>query len=242
MALESASAHGMARADGSSEMMATRMYPQVSLRETVEALLVPDLTGPLDELSDVLLHVAGLVARLRRCQGTPEPSATEWTSLDESFSRSISLTRALRERVQASRARGDYASVSHAAREVVGRLQGAMPDCISLSLRCPPGPAIVAGDRDALRRLMVALLDRALQGVAKGGTVELDVSEGKALPSHRPQPVVVIELCSSGTLEEHEERVGLALRRAVSALGGSVASRERARGGTVIAVRLPSAC
>jgi signal transduction histidine kinase len=225
-------------------MMAINRDTQASLRETVESLLAPEVMGPLDELTDALLMVSGAVARLRRQlepQGTP---SADLFALDQAFSRSIVLTRALRERLQARRSRGEYASVSHVAREVVGRLQGVLHDTVSLSLECPPGPAIVAADRSDLRRILAGLLETGIEAAPapEGGRVELEISEAEGEGAERQRRIVAIELRTSGSIEERNIRIAGAVRPLVRALGGTIAFREPLRGETVISLRLPSAC
>jgi signal transduction histidine kinase len=215
---------------------------RLALREAVQSLLAPEVTGPLDELSDALLQASSLLSRLRRRLRTEDANQGDLGSLDESFSRSIVLTRLLRERCQAPRARCEYTSLCHAAREVVGRLQEALPDRVSLSLRCSPGPAIVATDRENLRRLVLALLESALDALEGEGELELDVSEQTKPGGARGGPDILVELRSSGVVEEHDERIRTSAYPVVGALHGTIVFQKPSRGGTVIAIRLPCAC
>ncbi|MGO8995002.1 MAG: hypothetical protein ACLQVI_16935 [Polyangiaceae bacterium] len=213
----------------------------MTLREVVESLLAPEVMAPLDELADVLTIVSGTLGQLRR---TIDPNAapTELAVLDRSFSRSIVLTRELRERLQARRSRGEFTSLSHVARDVVGRLQGVVPDGITLTVACPPGPAIVAADRADMRRITVGLLETGIEAASGGGTLSLEVTETPGPPGERQRRVVQVELRSSAEINERDLRVGTAVRPVVRALGGTVTFREPLRGGTAISVRLPCAC
>jgi len=222
-------------------MAGSNIDPKLSLREVVESLLSPEVTGPLDELSDALLRASGLIAQLRRRIDAKDPIQWDCGSLDESFNRSIVLTRLLRERWLAPRARCEYASVCHAAREIVGRLQEALPDSVSLSLRCSPGPAIVCTDRVTLRCLILGLVESAIESLGDGGRLELQVSEGSKR-SGMSSRNVLIELRCSAVVSERAERIVAAAYPIVSALRGTLSFQEPPDGGTVIAVRLPCAC
>jgi len=223
-------------------MMASRKDPPISLREAVESILAPEVMGPLDELADVLLTVSGTITRLRRLLEPDGAQSAELGTLDRSFSRSIVLTRELRERLQARRPRGEYTSVSHVAREVVGKLQSVIPENLSLSVQCPPGPVIVAAERGDLRRVMVGLLESAIEAGAGAGRITLDISEAPGPPGERQRRIAQIELRSSAAIEERDVRIGAAARPIVRALGGTITFREPLRGGTAISVRLPCAC
>jgi signal transduction histidine kinase len=216
--------------------------PEVPLRAAIESLLAPEVIGPLDELTDALFLASSLLSRLRLRIDAQDPRSGEVSSLDESFARSIALTRTLRERCLAPRARGEYASLTHTAREVVGRLQGALPDGVSLSVRCPTSAAIVAADRSDLRRAIVALVESGLDALASRGTLDLDVSQGVGAVGEHGRRMVLLELRSSAVIDERDARLQASVRPFVRALGGTVILREPLRGGTVIAVRLPGAC
>jgi hypothetical protein len=223
-------------------MMATTKDSALSLREALESLLAPEVMGPLDELTDVLVMVSGTLGRLRRLVDPIGPASTELAVLDRSFSRSIVLTRELRERFQARRARGDYTSVSHLAREVVGRLQGVVPEGLSLSLQCPPGPAIVAAERADLRCVMAGLFECGVEAGEGGGKIDFEISEVSGPSGARERHIVQIEVRSSGPIEEQNMRIAAVVRPVVRSMGGTIAFRELLRGGTAIAVRLPCAC
>lgn len=222
--------------------MATSLDPGFPIRAALESLLAPEVTGPLDELTDTLFHASSLLSRLRLRIEAEDPRSGDVVSLDESFSRSIALTRTLRERFLAPRLRGEYSSVSHAAREVVGRLQGALPENISLGLRCPPGPAIVAADPGDLRRALVAMVETGIHAVARGGLLELEVSESSGAGGQRGRRMILLELTSSGAIGEGDARIQASVRPLVRTLGGTIVVRELLRGGTVVAIRLPGSC
>ena len=223
-------------------MMASSKGSPPSVREVVESLLAPEIMGPLDELSDVLLVVSAALGRLRRVLTPGGAHSVELTAIDQSFSRSIALTRELRERLQTRRPRGEYTSLSHVAREVVGRLQAALPEALSLALHCPPGPAIVAAERGELRRVVVGLLETGIAAASTGGLLELEVSDTQGPPGERARRVVQLELRCAQVIDEREIKLSTAVRPIVRALGGTMTLREPRRGGTAVSVRLPSAC
>jgi hypothetical protein len=225
-------------------MMASTKDTTISLREAIDALVTPEVMGPLDELAEVLLMISGTVARLRRKLDPQGTSGADLLMLDQSFSRSIVLTRALRERLQVRRGRGEYASVSHVAREVVGRLHGVVAGTMSVCLECPAGPAIVAADRSDVRRLLAGMLEIGIEAAHQGGTgrVDLDISEVQGPSGERRRRVVLVELRTAGTVAEGNVRLAGSVRPLVRALGGTMTIREVLRGGTAISVRLPCAC
>jgi Arc/MetJ-type ribon-helix-helix transcriptional regulator len=208
------------------------------LRDALESLHACELTGPLDELADVLVTISGSLGRLHRALGSGANGAEhqgELTVIDRAFSRSIALTRTIRERLQARRLRGEYASASHVVREVVGTLQTVVPDHLFLSLQCPPGPAIVAADRGELRRLVAALVESGIEACRDGGKIALEVLEVGARSSPDRQRSVHIHLrCTSAI---RSDRVAAA-QSIVRGLGGTLALREALRGGTLISVAL----
>jgi Arc/MetJ-type ribon-helix-helix transcriptional regulator len=213
------------------------------MREALESLHACELTGPLDELADVLVTISGSLGRLNRALGNGSNGAEhqgELATIDRGFSRSIALTRTIRERLQARRRRGEYASASHVAREVVGTLQTVVPENLFLSLQCPPGPAIVAADRGDLRRLVAALMESGIEACAKGGDgggkIALEVSE--VGPRSAGQRAVHIDLRCSNAVEDSDARVASA-RTIARGLGGTLTLREAPRGNTLMSVALP---
>jgi signal transduction histidine kinase len=220
-------------------MMASPKDSGSSLRDVLDSLVTSDVTGPLDELADVLVMISGKLGRLQRVVDPGAEHAAELAAIDRSFSRSIVLTRAIREQLQARRPRGEYTSASHVAREVVGMLQTVVPENLYLSLHCPPGPAIVAADRVELRRLMGGLLEGAIEASREGGKITLEVSESASRSAGRQERAVHIELRCAGSIDERDARIA-ALVPVVRALRGTIAFREPLRGGTVISVGLAS--
>lgn len=223
-------------------MMAARKDAGFCVRDAVETLLAADEMGPLDELASVLLFVSGAIAQARRRCASADVNSVELHAIDDAFSRSIKLTREVRERLQARRGRGEYASMSHAARDVVGRLQGLLPDGVRLSLRCPLGPAIVAADRAELRRLLVGLLEAALDAVGTEGSIALDVTEVATPARGTARRSVRIDVRCSAIVAADDPHIAAAVRPLVRSLDGGIDLREPLRGGTEISVCVPSAC
>jgi Arc/MetJ-type ribon-helix-helix transcriptional regulator len=214
-------------------------HSRFSARDAVTALLSPDEMGPLDELTGVLLVVSGAIAEARRRFACDDGKAAPLHAIDDAFSRSIALTREVRERVQARRGRGEYASMSHAARDVVGRLQGLLPDAVRLTLSCPLGPAIVATDRGEL--------ETALRAADEDPTVTevelaLDIREVPSPPRAAARRTIVVELRSSVRIVDEDARLSGALRPLLRLLEASLEVREPLRGGTLLTLRIPAAC
>jgi hypothetical protein len=212
------------------------------IRTAIESLRSAEVTGPLDDLTDALFQASGLLSRLRVQINAHDPRREEVSAIDESFSRAIALTRTLRERFLAPRLRGEYSSVSHAVRDVVGRLQGILPENILLTLSCQPGPTIVAADRADLRRAVVALIETGLCAVADGGTLALEVTERLSAPGEHGRRTIVLELHSSCAVDERDGRLETAVRPFVRALTGTIAFASSPEGGGVVAIRVPCSC
>jgi hypothetical protein len=223
-------------ADGDEERTAPS-GSRASLYRVIESLRRPDVMGSLDALTDVLVVASGLVARA--CNDRLDRGGLR--GLDEAFSRAIVHTRALRERLQAGRARSEYASTSHAAREVVGHLQAALHDDVFLSVKCPPGPAIVAADRPQLRLLFLALVEIALDAIPRGGTLSVEVVMNPVRSPNGTDPAVKVHVQTSGVVEENDPRLATLTQGLVSALGGTMHLHELLRGGTIMTVHLPGA-
>jgi Arc/MetJ-type ribon-helix-helix transcriptional regulator len=222
-------------------------HSRFSARDAVTALLSPDEMGPLDELTGVLLVVSGAIAEARRRFACDDGKAAPLHAIDDAFSRSIALTREVRERVQARRGRGEYASMSHAARDVVGRLQGLLPDAVRLTLSCPLGPAIVATDRGELQRALIDVLETALRAADEDPTVTevelaLDIREVPSPPRAAARRTIVVELRSSVRIVDEDARLSGALRPLLRLLEASLEVREPLRGGTLLTLRIPAAC
>jgi hypothetical protein len=118
----------------------------------------------LDQLGEALILSSAALARVRRASAGKKHEECraverEVLAADEAFSRSISLARALRERLLAA-FDGEYASLANAARDVVRRVQGAAGDA-RITLACEGAP-VVAGTTTQLRYIIGALLNRAL--------------------------------------------------------------------------------
>ena len=222
--------------------MAARNEGGFCVRDAVETLLAADEMGPLDELASVLLLVSGAIAQARRRSESADVKTVELHAIDDAFSRSVKLTREVRERVQARRGHGEYASMSHAARDVVGRLQGLLPDGVRPSLRCPLGPAIVAADGAELRRLLVGLLEATLDAVGTEGSIALDVTEVATPARGAARRSVGIDVRCSAVVAANDEHLAAAVRPLLRALDGGMELREPLRGGTEISVRVPCAC
>ena len=166
------------------------------------------MTGPLDELADVLITISASLGRVMRDVEPSFPHAADLAAIDRSFTRSISLTREIREQVQARGPRGEYTSTSYVARDVVGRLQTVVPDTLSILVQCPPGPAIVAAQRADVRRVMAGLLESGIEASQGVGLLSLDVSETNGVAGERQRRIVQIDLRSAKAIDERDLRIG----------------------------------
>jgi hypothetical protein len=209
------------------------------LAQIVESLVEPDIVGPLNDLSEALLVISSIVSKLRR-SGTP--LGADLVTLDDAATRSIAVTRAVREHLQSRRMRGEYSSLSHVVREIAAHLQPVMPPGVRLDVHCPLRPAIVAAERAELRRLVVVLLEVALEnclvvpapsgsGKTREGVVRLEVTESRA------QQAVTLDIRGGGVVEHGHPRLETQVKPLVFALGGTLQVRSL-RDGQALVVRL----
>ncbi len=223
-------------------MMALVKADRPTLDDVLASLVDPDVGGNLDELSDALVLASSLLARLRRRRAATLHPETEIPALEEVVARSIALTRGLRDRLQGYRARGDYTSLSHVARDVVGHLQGVIPDEVTLAVVCPTSPAVVAGARSEIRRVLVAVLEAALAAIPAGGSLDVEVSERTTCGSSPPGRAVRLEVRCSGHVDAGDPRIEERARPIVHAVGGAIAIDAERSGGTAIRVRFRGVC
>jgi hypothetical protein len=214
-------------------MAATQTARVSGFAQLVESLVEPDLVGPLNDLSEALVVVSGVVSKLRRDGAVPADH--DLVVLDAAAARSITLTRTVLERLQARRLRGEYTSLSHAVLEVAASLQPAMPDALRIDVHCPLGPAIVAAERADLRRLVVALIEVAVEVAPRPGTIRLEVAES------RTQQEVVLQVRCGGTVPQGHTRIETQVKPVVFALGGTFQARTH-KDGAALVVRLRSEC
>ncbi len=196
-----------------------------------------DTAAPLNELSETLVLISALVSSLKRAV---EAAAlgVDFTPIDEAFSRSIELTRTVRERV-GRRGRSDYSSLTNVVRDIVGRVEESLPGGLTLAGRYPSGAAIVAAEGSNLRRLIHALLEMALHAVPGGGSVEIEVIDSAQL--ERARRSVRLDVRTTAEIIESDPRI-VRLRPLVHSIGGTLQVRAPIRGGTTLSVRLLAAC
>jgi hypothetical protein len=226
-------------------MTATGNDLQSVVRDATEQFLIGDAPALAGELTDALIVVSARVGRLRRdfesrppTAGSPEEAlGSDLRAIEEAFGRSVDLARRLSQAIRAHRAPGAYASAANIARELGRQLASSMPDPMRLALRCPPGPVLAMIPPSELRRILVVLVRRVVDGVGDGGgELSLEVSETKGAREAR----VVIghpKLLPAAAADAADQA-----RQLVHAWGGSVEPGARARGGAAVVVLLPGAC
>ncbi|MGH7200180.1 MAG: sensor histidine kinase, partial [Planctomycetaceae bacterium] len=115
----------------------------------------------------------------------------------------------------------------------------------------PERPVMVVADEAQIRQVALNLLLNALDAVARGGRIDVEIA--------RPDGAAVLRIADDGRglPAEHSGRIfepffstketglglGLAMcRRIIESHGGSITAAGRAEGGAVFTVRLPAAC
>jgi hypothetical protein len=235
----------MRRAECLPEIMVSGSDLQAVVREATEHFLVGDAPALAGELTDALIVVSARVGRLRRDLNAdpPAPGSSEYVlgselhAIEEAFARSIDLARRLSQAIRAHRAPGAYASAANIARELGRQLASSMPEPMRLGLECPSGPVLAMIPPSELRRILVVLVRRVVEGVGDGGgELSIDVSEAKASGEAR----IVIghpRLRPAAAADAADQA-----RELVHAWGGSVDPGARTRGGAAVVVLLPGAC
>jgi hypothetical protein len=203
--------------------------------EEVSAPIDSETADPLNELTDVLVLASALVAQLKRSA----PKGTDLRPLEDTFSRAITLTRTVRERVFQRRSSSEFASMTAAVRDVVGRFQCTSADDVRLVANFPRSSAIVAADASYLRRLVAIVVELAIEATCGAGAVDVDVVDDSS--DARVRRAIRLNVGTTGELSESDARVA-SLRPLVHALGGSVQVRSPLHGGTVVSLRLIAAC
>ena len=223
-------------------MMPSGIDLQSVVREATEQFLVGDAPALAGELTDALIVVSARVARLRRTFEAPagerdEGLDGELRAIDEAFGRSVDLARRLSQAIRAHRAPGAYASASNIARELGRQLGSSMPESMRLALQCPAGPVLAMIPPSELRRILVVLVRRVVEGVGDGGG-ELSLEVGESKSSREARIVVGHQKLRPAAAADAADQA----RELVHAWGGSVDPCARARGGAAVVVVLPGAC
>ena len=211
------------------------------VREATEQFLVGDAPALAGELTDALIVVSARVARLRRSFEAPagerdEGLDGELRAIDEAFGRSVDLARRLSQAIRAHRAPGAYASASNIARDLARQLGSSMPESMRLALQCPAGPVLAMIPPSELRRILVVLVRRVVEGVGDGGELSLEVSETRS--SNEARIVVGHQKLRPAAAADAADQA----RELVHAWGGSIDPCARARGGAAVVVVLPGVC
>jgi hypothetical protein len=210
------------------------------LRETSEQFLVGDAPVLVDELTAALLVVSARAARVRQHVGVKEPVLAEMRSLDEAFSRAVSLARKLSAAIRAHRDSGSYVAAATVVRELGRQLTTSLPDREVCSMRLSPDPAIVTMPAAELRRVLVAVLRIAGESVAQGRPLLLEVDAERATETH--DSVVRIVVGHEGLKQAAAVQAADEVRQIVNARGGSVETRTTAGGAAAVVVSLPGVC
>jgi hypothetical protein len=210
------------------------------LREAGEQFLVGDAPLLIDELTAALLVVSARAARVRQHVGVKEPVLGEMRSLDEAFSRAVSLARKLSAAIRAHRDSGSYVAAATVVRELGNLLSTSLPNREVCSMRLSADRAIVPMPAAELRRVLVTVLRIAGDSVGLGGPLLLQVETEHATET---QPSVVrIALGHEALNQATATRAANEVRPVVNARGGSVEARTTGGGAAAIVVSLPGAC
>jgi hypothetical protein len=226
-------------------MMATGNDLQSVVREATEQFLVGDAPALAGELTDALIVVSARVGHLRRTfearpvAGSDDNPALggELNAIEEAFGRSVDLARQLSQAIRAHRAPGAYASAANIARELGRQLASSMPDPMRLALRCPPGPVLAMIPPSELRRILVVLVRRVVEGVGDGGG-ELALEVGEIKSTGEARIIVGHPRLRPAAAADAADQA----RELVHAWGGSVDPCARTSGGAAVVVVLPGAC
>src|ERR1700722_14597226 len=218
---------------------------QTVVREATEQFLVGDAPALAGELTDALIVVSARVGQLRRTfnAGAPADGSEdaaldgELGAIEAAFGRSVDLARRLSHAIRAHRAPGAYASAADIARELGRQLASSMPESMRLELRCPSGPVLAMIPPSELRRILVVVVRRVVDGVGDGGgELSLEVTEAKA--SREARIALGHPKLSPTAAADAADQA----RELVHAWGGSVDPCARTRGGAAVVVLLPGAC
>lgn len=217
---------------------------QTVVREATEQFLVGDAPALAGELTDALIVVSARVGRLRRDLDADRPLGSgekvlggELHEIEEAFARSVDLARRLSQAIRAHRAPGAYASTANIARELGRQLASSMPEPMRLGLRCPTGPVLAMIPPSELRRILVVLVRRVVEGVGNGGG-ELSIEVSEAKTSGEVRVVIGHPRLRPAAAADAADQA----RELVHAWGGSVDPCARAREGAAVVVLLPGAC
>jgi hypothetical protein len=217
---------------------------QTVVREATEQFLVGDAPALAGELTDALIVVSARVGRLRRdldadrALGSGEKLLRgELREIEEAFARSVDLARKLSQAIRAHRAPGAYASTANIARELGRQLASSMPEPMRLGLRCPAGPVLAMIPPSELRRILVVLVRRVVEGVGDGGG-ELSIEVSEAKTSGEVRVVIGHPRLRPAAAADAADKA----REMVHAWGGSVDPCARTREGAAVVVLLPGAC
>jgi hypothetical protein len=230
-------------------MMSTGSDLRSVVRAATEQFLVGDAPALAGELTDALIVVSARVGVLRRTVeatraragaggSAGEPLAVDLEAIEEAFGHSVDLARRLSQAIQAHGEPGAYTAVSNLARELGRQLAPALPDKMTLALRCPSGPVLAVIPSSELRRILVVLVRRVVEGVGQaGGELQLEVTAAKA--SGREARIVVghEKLRPAAAADAADQA-----RELVHAWGGSIDPCARAGGGAAVVVLLPGVC
>jgi hypothetical protein len=217
---------------------------QAVVREATEQFLVGDAPALAGELTDALIVVSARVGRLRRNLDADRPLGSEETPLggelreiEEAFAQSVDLARRLSQAIRTHRAPGAYASTANIVRELGRQLASSMPEPMRLGLRCPAGPVLAMIPPSELRRILVVLVRRVVEGVGNGGG-ELSIEVSAAKTSGEVRVVIGHPRLHPAAAADAADQA----RELVHAWGGSVDPCARTKEGAAVVVLLPGAC
>jgi hypothetical protein len=214
------------------------------LREATEQFLVGDAPALAAELTDALILVSARVANLRRRAPRTGPLAEEVRAVDEAFGRSVVLVRELSTAIRAHRDPGAYVAAGDIVRELGRQLAVSLPEGTALTIRCSSNPALATISPSELRRVLVTLIRRTVDGMGEGGCeLVIEVSEVmEARATETLEPAIRIVVRHDALLAAAAADAADQVRDMVNARGGSVQPCATTGRGAAVVVSLRAAC
>jgi hypothetical protein len=169
--------------------------------------------------------------------GADDVARNDVALLNDATGRAVKVARALRLRMQTRRLRGSYASLTGAARDVVGHFQAAMADDVRITLACVNKPAVVSAEWDTLRMLIGALVEMAAAHSQSDGAILVEVTDPTPPASRSPTTIQLSVHCDE-VFDESDPRLVARAQLLANAVGSFLRVEPSERGGSALRVDL----